>query len=168
MTPLEFTKKYLPFARLIEQGTGLSAIASLAQCAVETGWGKTVVGNMMFGVKDTDGINGNEQLLVTTEYLKNPDAKFPMVISKAKVGNLWKYIVKDYFRKYNTPADSFYDHAKFIKANPRYNNAWNNRANYILFLQGIARAGYATGPEYEATCVSVGKRIEQIILANKL
>lgn len=168
MTPLEFVKSYLPFARLVEQATGLSAIASLAQCAVETGWGKTVVGNMMFGVKDTDGVNGNEQLLVTTEYLKRPDAKFPVVLQVTKVAaNLWKYVVKDYFRKYNTPADSFMDHAKFIRSNPRYNAAWSCRSRHVEFLREVAKAGYSTSPVYAQTCVDVANRIENIILANK-
>jgi flagellar protein FlgJ len=81
MTPKEFTLKYYPFAFQIQKDYGINAIAILAQCAVETGWGKTVVGNMMFGVKDSDGINGNEQLLTTFEYLSHPNAKFPVIIS---------------------------------------------------------------------------------------
>lgn len=169
MKQTEFVRTYLPYAREVEQATGLSAVASLAQCAVETGWGKTVVGNMMFGVKDTDGINGNEQLLVTTEYLRRPDAKFPVVLSVTKTAaNLWKYVVKDYFRKYKSPADSFLDHAKFIRTNARYNDAWSNRGNYVKFLRGVARAGYATGPEYEPTCVAVAMQIDKIILENRL
>lgn len=169
MRPIDFVKTYLPYARKVENQTGLSAIASLAQCAVETGWGKTVVGNMMFGVKDSDGINGNEQLLTTTEYLKTPNAKFPVVISVKKYGNnLWKYVVKDYFRKYASPADSFFDHAALISSRPHFKKAWNNRNNYVLFLDEVAKAGYATGSEYAKVCIDVGKMIEKIILQNKL
>ena len=40
---------------------------------------------MFFGVKDTDGINGNEQLITTTEYSRRNDLKFPEVISVTPV-----------------------------------------------------------------------------------
>ena len=68
MTPREFVANFLPFARETEKKTGISAVAILAQAALESGWGSAAPGNMFFGVKDTDGINGNEQLLTTTEY----------------------------------------------------------------------------------------------------
>ena len=171
MTVIDFLKKYAPYAREIEAETGLSAIAILAQCALETGWGSTVVGNMMFGVKDSDGINGNEQLLTTTEYLSTPHGKFPTIISIQKWGNnLWKYIVKDYFRKYNSPADSFRDHAQLIKSRPHFAKAWAARANYIQFLKEL-QAGplkYATGPDYAKICISIGNSIAFTIQSLKL
>ena len=61
MTPQQFVNTYLPFARLTEKKTGISAIAILAQAALESSWGERAVGNALFGIKDTDGINGNEQ-----------------------------------------------------------------------------------------------------------
>ena len=73
MKPKDFVVKYYPYAKQIEDELGLSSIAILAQCALESGWGEHAPGNMMFGIKDTDGINGNEQLITTTEYLKNPE-----------------------------------------------------------------------------------------------
>jgi len=171
MNAIDFIKKYLPYAREVEKDTGLSAIAALAQCALETGWGATVVGNMMFGVKDSDGINGNEQLLTTTEYLATPSAKFPVVVSIQKWGtNLWKYIVKDYFRKYNSPADSFRDHALLIQSRPHFAKAWAARANYVQFLTElqVGPLKYATGPDYAKTSISIGKSIEFTIDSLKL
>jgi flagellar protein FlgJ len=169
MTPKEFTLKYYPFALQIQKDYGINAIAILAQSALETGWGKTVVGNMMFGVKDSDGINGNEQLLTTTEYLPHPNAKFPVNISVKKYSaKLWKYIVKDWFRKYPTPAESFRDHALLIKNNKRYLVAWENRGNYTMFLTWVAKGGYATGPEYAKITIQCAQMIERLVKLHRL
>ena len=161
MSPRDFVKEYYPYAKQIEDETGCSAVAQLAQAALESGWANAVVGNNFFGIKDTDGINGNEQLITTTEYLKNPDAKFPQIISKVldPIKKLYKYIVKDYFRKYDTPADSFRDHVKFFQQNPRYNVAWSVRRDYNRFFEEIAKAGYATAPNYSDTLKGVAKTI---------
>ena len=71
MTPQEFTKKYYPFALESQKKTGINALAVMAQAAQETGWGKTVVGNMLFGVKAKATTPANKkQLLTTTEYHK--------------------------------------------------------------------------------------------------
>src|SRR5665647_3367678 len=119
MIPKEFVAAFFPFAKQTEEKTGISAIAILAQAALESGWGKAAPGNMFFGVKDTDGINGNEQLLTTTEYSRRMDLKFPEVISVTPVikngEKYYKYIVKDYFRKYDTPEQCFTDYTSFVK-----------------------------------------------------
>ena len=80
MTPIEFVTKFKQYAKNVEAKTGLSYVAILTQAALESGWGSSIPGNMFFGVKDTDGINGNEQLLTTTEYSKSDSLKFPVPI----------------------------------------------------------------------------------------
>jgi len=150
MSPKEFVESFKKDAIECENQSGISAIAILAQAAHESGWGKFAVGNMFFGVKDTDGVNGNEQLLTTTEVLSTPNAKFPFIQSITKIGaNLYKYVVKDYFRKYDTAEQCFDDHAKFFLENSRYRYAWNCRGDAEQFLREVAKAGYATAPDYE-------------------
>ena len=149
MTPKEFTLKYYPFAKQTEAKTGVPALVIMAQAALESGWGSAAPGNMFFGVKDSDGLNGNEQLLLTTEYLDNPNKKFPVVVSVIQVGKkLWKYRVKDWFRKYSTPEESFTDHANLFLTRVRYANAMRVRQDPYKFASEIHRAGYATDPEY--------------------
>jgi flagellar protein FlgJ len=149
MTPREFVKKYYPQALTSESKTGVPAIVVMAQAALESAWGSVAPGNMFFGKKDSDGVNNNEQLLLTTEYLDNPDKKFPVVISVIQVGKkLWKYRVKDWFRKYNTPEESFTDHAKLISTSSRYKSAMMAKDNPYLFAAEIHKAGYATDPDY--------------------
>ena len=168
MKPKDFVEKYYPFAKQTQDKVGISAVAILAQAAVESGWGEKAPGNMFFGVKDTDGINGNEQLLTTTEYSKKSTLKFPVILKVVfdPVRKLYKYLVKDYFRKYNSPEECFTDHANFFLKNSRYAKALTVKEDPYKFIDEIAAAGYATGPNYAATLKSVAKTIEQYIPKN--
>lgn len=163
MTPKTFVKSFLKDAQVCEQTTGISAIAILSQAALESGWGEVAPNNMFFGIKDTDGVNGNEQLLTTTEYSRLSNAKFPNIMSVTPVirnGQKWfKYKIKDYFRKYNTPAESFIDHSQFFLRNKRYTKALTVANDYNKFFEEIAKAGYATAPSYAETLKSIAKTI---------
>lgn len=166
MSPKEFSNRYLPFAKESEAKTGINAFATLGQAAIESGWGEHAPGFMFFGVKDTDGINGNEQLVTTTEYSKKSDLKFdhflhmePCVINGEK---FFKYTIQSYFRKYNTPEESFTDHANFFVKNERYVKAMAVKSDPDKFVDEIAKAGYATGPTYAATLKSIIHTLQQL------
>jgi flagellar protein FlgJ len=163
MTPENFVKTYFPFAKKVEDKTGISAIFILAQSALESGWGEKAFGNMMFGIKANINTPENKrQLITTTEYLKVPNAKFPEVISIEKqLNGLYKYKVKDWFRKYDTPEESFYDHADFFLKNPRYTEALKVKSDPAKFTDGIAKAGYATDPNYATVLKSMINSIKK-------
>ena len=167
MSPSDFVKKYYPDAKLAQDKTGISAKATLAQAALESGWGEHAPGNMFFGVKDTDGINGNEQLLTTTEYSRRMDLKFPEIISITPVNlggqKYYKYIVKDYFRKYVTAEECFEDHGNFFLKNSIYATALTVKEDPYKFVQEIAKAGYATAPDYAQQLTQLIKMIEKYI-----
>ena len=168
MEPKDFVNTYLPYAQETEQKTGISAIAVLAQAAVESGWGNAAPGNMFFGVKAAPGTTpANEQLLTTTEYSRRADLKFPVILSITPVvmngTKMFKYKVKDYFRKYATPEESFTDHASFFLNNPRYADAIAVKSNAVEFINAIAKAGYATDPNYANTLNNVIKIIEAFV-----
>lgn len=167
MEPKEFVKTYFPYARQTEEKTGISSIAILAQAALESGWGKSAPGNMFFGVKDTDGVNGNEQLLTTTEYSRRSDLTFPEIISVEPVvrngQKYFKYKVKDYFRKYETPEQCFTDHVNFFFQNPRYSTALAVKSDPYQFIDEIAKAGYATAPDYAELLKSVARSVENAL-----
>ena len=172
MNATDFVRAYYKFALESEQATGINAIATLAQAALESGWGKYCPGNMFFGVKDTDGVNGNEQLLTTFEYNRNMgltpkqiglvsiQSTEPCLINGQKY---FKYTGQSYFRKYTTPADSFTDHAKFFQQNSRYHAALNVRHDYNAFIDAIAAAGYAQAPNYAALLKSIAASILKIV-----
>jgi len=167
MIPKDFVKAYLPFAKQTEEKTGISAIVTLAQAALESGWGKAAPGNMFFGVKDMDGVNGNEQLITTTEYSRSANLKFPVIVSITPVikngQKYFKYIVKDYFRKYETPEECFTDHCKFFLTNPRYAKALTVKEYPYKFAEEIAAAGYATAPDYAKVLKSMCDSVKRWI-----
>ena len=163
MTPKDFVKKYLPFAKTTEEKTGIDATFTLAQAALESGWGERAVGNMFFGVKANPNATpeNKRQLLITREVLSNPDALFPVVISKKAIGNgKYEYRVKDWFRKYDSPEESFSDHAEFFFKYKRYGKALEVRYNPYRFAEEIAKAGYATDPNYATILKGVIKTVE--------
>jgi flagellar protein FlgJ len=165
MTIKDFVGAYYADAKKTQNATGISWIAILAQAALESGWGKACPGNCFFGIKDSDGINGNEQLLTTTEYSRRADLKFPVIISITPIvrnGQKWfRYRIKDYFRKYDTPAECFTDHAHFFFKYKRYNNALKVMADPYKFIDAISEAGYATDPDYAKKLKLIAKLIEQ-------
>ena len=152
MTPKEFIKQYKPFALETERKTGISHLFILAQAALESGWGNRAPGNMFFGVKAGKDTPANKkQLLNTTEVLDAPNLgyKFPKVMSIYQLLNgKYKYEVKDWFRKYDTPEECFTDHTQFFFKNKRYAKALLVRSDPYKFAEEVAKAGYATATNY--------------------
>ena len=160
MTPETYVKTYYPEAKKVEQETGFHFLILLTQGALESDWGRNAPGYNFFGIKDTDGINGNEQLLTTTEYLSSPKARFPVIISIAKIGKRFKYKVKDWFRKYHSPEAGFADYVRFISTNPRYKSAIAFKHDPEKFFDVIAKAGYATAPDYAQSLKKVMQSVK--------
>ena len=159
----EFVKKYKPFALETERKTGISHLFILAQSALETGWGKRAPGNMMFGVKAKAGTPPEKrQLVVTKEVLSSPDVAFPEIIrvTKRADGN-YLYEVKDWFRKYDSPEESFTDHARLFITNKRYAKALLVKSDPYKFAEEVAQAGYATEPTYADRLKGVIRTIEK-------
>jgi len=149
----DFLKQYYPDAAKSQQQTGVPALVTLAQAALETGWGKYAHGNNFFGIKADKSWSGKKQLLKTTEILPS-GRSFPEVISTTPTGkknskgvDLFKYIIRDYFRVYDDPAQSFNDRGQFFLKNPRYKIALT-KSDPKEFATEIAKAGYATDPDY--------------------
>lgn len=154
MTPKEFIKQYKPFALETERKTGISHLFTLAQAALESGWGERGVGNNFFGIKVSKNLvsstpNEKKQLLRTTEVLSSANAVFPKIFSiKKRIDGKYTYIVLDWFRKYDTPEECFTDHAQFFFKNKRYAKALEVKADPYKFAEEVAKAGYATATNY--------------------
>lgn len=163
MTPKEFIKTYKPYALETERKTGISAIFILAQSALETGWGQHAPGNMMFGVKASVSTPAEKrQLVQTTEILATDKAKFPVIISiEKRPDGKFKYTVKDWFRRYDSPEESFTDHANLFMKNKRYAKALLVKSDPYKFAEEVAQAGYATEPTYAERLKGVIRTIEK-------
>ena len=150
-----FFKLYYPGAVLCERETKIPALATLAQAAMESGWGERAPENNFFGIKANSSWKGKRQLLTTSEVFKDNDRKrhvFPEVVAITPFKNdkgetLYRWTVKDWFRAYDTVAEGFADHGKFFHENPRYAKALQAKTPQE-FANLVAAAGYATGPGY--------------------
>ena len=166
MTPKEFIKQYKPFALQTERKTGISHLFILAQAALESGWGERGVGNNFFGIKVPKNLvsstpNEKKQLLRTTEVLSSANAVFPKIFSiKKRADGKYTYVVLDWFRKYDTPEECFTDHAQFFFKNKRYAKALEVKADPYKFAEEVAKAGYATAPNYADSLKKIIKMLE--------
>ena len=166
MKPVDFVNRYRPFALETEKKKGIHHNFTLAQAAIESGWGESAPGNMFFGVKaGKDTPENKRQLLTTTEVLKDDKQgyRFPEVLSITKrADGKYTYRVKDWFRRYDTPEESFSEHADFFYKNKRYAEALKVKHDPYLFAEAISKAGYATSPNYASVLKSVIKMIEKL------
>jgi len=148
-TVSSFTSKMAGYAQQASNATGLPAHFMLGQAALETGWGKKEIkgtdgtqSNNLFGIKAGSNWTGKTVSAVTTEYIN---------------GEKQQRVEK--FRAYDSYADSFKDFANLISSNPRYQNVLNNLSNINSYADAMAKAGYATDPDYAKKLASVIKRV---------
>lgn len=115
---------------------GILASVTIAQAAVESGWGSHAPGNNLFGIK-ANGWKGRVVNLLTGEYIKG------------------KYIkITAAFRAYNSWTESVTDHAAFLVANKRYKNILGQK-NFKTACVNLQADGYSTSPYYSQTLVSI-------------
>ncbi|MGG5617032.1 glycoside hydrolase family 73 protein [Myroides odoratimimus] len=152
----DFLNDRLADAMTIQDVYGMDYKIPLTVSAVETGWGRFVRDNNWFGIKYGAS---EKKLVTTTEYSIYNNLKFPEIISVTPVvvkgKNMYKYVVKDYFLVYSTPYDSFKGYYKFLEDNPRYKTALQFKDQPLRFFEEVAKAGYATAPNYADTLKQV-------------
>lgn len=115
--PTDYIKTYLPFAKQTESTYGIPALFTIAQAGLESGWGTS--GYAIHG-KNHFGIHADSS---------------------------WNGPTYKGLRAYNTAESSYYDHAKFLKDNSRYADAFNY-TDPVDFAKAVADAGYSTNAEY--------------------
>jgi peptidoglycan hydrolase FlgJ len=137
-TAEDFVQQLTPHAEQAAKELGVSPKVLLAQAALETGWGRSVIKHgdgsssfNLFNIKAGKSWHGAQTRVSTLEYENG-------VARKEMAG----------FRAYNSYRESFNDYVQFIKNNPRYHNALQHVGNGERYLQELQRAGYATDPGY--------------------
>lgn len=137
-----FIDSHLPVAQSIQQKYQVPAGVVLAQSALESNWGRTVVGNAYFGVK------GHSPSGATTTFTTH------------EVVNGKAIKIDDAFRAYSSYADAADDYARMLRNNPRFRTCFLYTSS-LQFAAALARNGYATDPAYAT-------KINAIIRAHKL
>ena len=135
---LEYIKKYTPAVIKAAKGTGLFPSLFMAQAILESGNGQSSLAkkyNNHFGVKASRGWKGKVIDMKTREVFDGKDV-----------------YIKDGFRWYNNPNDSFKDRVDFLKNNPRYTKHGVFSAKTPeQQADALLQAGYATDPNYATT-----------------
>jgi flagellum-specific peptidoglycan hydrolase FlgJ len=138
MNPKDFFDTYSSYAINEQIRSGVPASITLAQAALESGWGESALtkqANNFFGIKTGIGWTGE------TINFPTPDDPTP---------------TSD-FRKYSSPRESFHDHSLFLQNNHRYASLFNTDS-YVNWADGLQLAGYGGTGYYGSTLI---KMIEQ-------
>ena len=134
-----FIAAYTPVAKEVAEDLGVSYKIVLAQAALESGWGKSVKGNGLMGVKSHGEEGGVD--VVTHEVINGKKVK-----------------ITDSFRQYDTPEDSIRGYGKFLKANSRYRYFLRAGVeNEDAQLSALQSSGYATDPMYSQKLKNIMK-----------
>ncbi|MFZ6012340.1 MAG: glycoside hydrolase family 73 protein [Bacteroidota bacterium] len=155
----DFIAAYSQMAIDSMRQTQVPASVTLAQAALESGWGRHAPGNNFFGIKAGRNWTGQRQLLRTREVHADDDRSrhpYPEVISITRRSDgRFEWVVRDHFRAYASALESFNDHGNLLRNASRYRAAFQHTSDGIQFAQEIARAGYATAPNYAAQLTSL-------------
>lgn len=125
----QFIESIAPKAQEIQRKYGVPASIAIAQAALESGWGGSVKGNNLFGIKAGKTWAGATIDLATHEYLNG-----------TKTG------ITDKFRAYECVEDSLENYGQFLANNCRYSRVIGSSAHQAA--DELQRAGYATDPRY--------------------
>ena len=163
MTPQEFKRTYYPAIERTCAETGLNPLFVAAQAALETGWGKSAIGNNLFGITAGDKWTGKRLIVRTTAYLKDDrqGGSFVKVYSITPLADgRYRYDVERAFRDYDSVEECLHDHFNVLSAK-RYAAAMPYRDDVKRFAYEVARAGYCTAaPEIYADSIA---KIAQMI-----
>ncbi|WP_395504565.1 flagellar assembly peptidoglycan hydrolase FlgJ [Ectopseudomonas hydrolytica] len=149
-SPQEFVATMLPMAQAVAEKIGVDPRYLVAQAALETGWGKSIIrtrdGNSshnLFGIKSHGSWEGESARVLTTEY---------------KGGKAVKEAAS--FRAYDSYAQSFEDYISFLQNNGRYEKALNSTENPERFVKELQQAGYATDPNYARKISQIARKMQ--------
>ncbi|WP_136477533.1 flagellar assembly peptidoglycan hydrolase FlgJ [Pseudomonas sp. DG56-2] len=146
----DFVATMLPMAEQAAKRIGIDPRYLVAQAALETGWGKSVMrqsdgssSHNLFGIKATGNWQGGEARAITSEFR---DGQFVKETAA--------------FRSYDSYQDSFHDLVSLLQNNSRYKDAVGAADNPEQFAKELQKAGYATDPDYARKIISIARQLQ--------
>ena len=109
---------------------------TLAQGALESGWGEKSIGNNIFGIKADKNWKGKTKTVRTREYINGVEVYVDAV-----------------FRDYNSIEECLKDRFEFL-SKPRYVKVVGAK-DYKTACLEIWKAGYATDPKYAELLINI-------------
>lgn len=133
-----FVRAILPHARRAAEKLGVDHRVLIAQAALETGWGQSILGDRsgrsshnLFNIKAGHAWQGATVGVTTLEFshgIPRPE--------------------RAQFRSYDSFSQSFDDYVELLNGAPRYQRAVSEAGDPVRFVRGLQEAGYATDPDY--------------------
>ncbi|MDD1013141.1 flagellar assembly peptidoglycan hydrolase FlgJ [Pseudomonas rubra] len=146
----EFVATMLPMAEQAAKRIGIDPRYLVAQAALETGWGKSVMrqadgssSHNLFGIKATGNWQGGQARAITSEFR---DGQFVKETAA--------------FRSYDSYQDSFHDLVSLLQNNARYKEAVKSADKPEQFVRELQKAGYATDPDYASKISQIAKQMK--------
>ncbi|WP_347904723.1 flagellar assembly peptidoglycan hydrolase FlgJ [Pseudomonas purpurea] len=146
----EFVATMLPMAQQAADRIGVDPRYLVAQAALETGWGKSVMrqqdgssSHNLFGIKAGRSWQGDSARAITSEFRNGA-----MVKETAE------------FRSYASYQDSFHDLVTLLQSNNRYQEVLKSADNPEQFVRELQKAGYATDPDYASKISQIAKQMK--------
>ncbi|MFJ2980944.1 MULTISPECIES: flagellar assembly peptidoglycan hydrolase FlgJ [unclassified Pseudomonas] len=145
-----FVATMLPMAEQAAKRIGIDPRYLVAQAALETGWGKSVMRNSdgssshnLFGIKASGNWQGDSARAITSEFR---DGQFVKETAA--------------FRSYDSYQDSFHDLVSLLQNNSRYQDAVKAADKPEQFVQELQKAGYATDPNYASKISQIARQMQ--------
>ncbi|MBV4480881.1 MULTISPECIES: flagellar assembly peptidoglycan hydrolase FlgJ [Pseudomonas] len=145
----EFVATMLPMAKAAAARIGIDPKYLVAQAALETGWGKSVMraedgssSHNLFGIKAGQSWQGGQARAITSEFRDGA-----MVKETAQ------------FRSYSSYQDSFHDLVTLLQSHDRYKEVVKSADNPEQFVRELQKAGYATDPAYASKISQIAKNM---------
>ena len=148
-SPAEFAAAMLPMAEKAAARLGVDPHYLVAQAALETGWGKSIIrgsdgssSHNLFGIKTHGQWQGDSANVLTSEYR-----------------NGVRQQERATFRSYESYEQSFNDYVDFLQSNGRYQQALSRTGNADAFFRELQQAGYATDPRYASKVSQIARKL---------
>ncbi|UZE25269.1 flagellar assembly peptidoglycan hydrolase FlgJ [Pseudomonas sp. B21-056] len=145
----EFVNAMLPMAKEAADRIGVDPRYLVAQAALETGWGKSVMrqpdgssSHNLFGIKASQNWKGDSARAITSEF---------------RNGEMVKETAE--FRSYASYRDSFHDLVNLLQSNSRYQDVLKSADNPEQFVRELQKAGYATDPHYASKISHIARQM---------
>ncbi|MGE8064032.1 flagellar assembly peptidoglycan hydrolase FlgJ [Pseudomonas sp. NPDC089569] len=145
----DFVNTMLPMAKEAADRIGVDPRYLVAQAALETGWGKSVMraqdgssSHNLFGIKAGDSWKGSSARAITSEF---------------RNGQMVKETAE--FRSYDSYKDSFHDLVTLLQTNNRYQDVVKSADNPEQFVRELQKAGYATDPNYASKISQIARQM---------
>ncbi|WP_095195734.1 flagellar assembly peptidoglycan hydrolase FlgJ [Pseudomonas sp. Irchel 3A7] len=144
-----FVNTMLPMAKEAADRIGVDPRYLVAQAALETGWGKSVMraqdgssSHNLFGIKTGSSWKGDSARAITSEF---------------RNGEMVKETAE--FRSYASYKDSFHDLVTLLQSNNRYQDVVKSADNPEQFVRELQKAGYATDPNYASKISQIARQM---------